>query len=126
MFNLTDKATHRHTRRVISPAFSIRYLAGLEPLLESVIDDMVEKVEGDIDAAEGSGSSQAVIDLWHLTQAVALDAMGECAFGETFGMIKNGSHPLPKLLTEGVRRGSIVSTRCGGSSKVWSPPTHNI
>lgn len=118
MFNLTDRATHRHTRRVISPAFSIRYLAGLEPLLESVIDDMVEKVEGDVTAAEASGNSQAVIDLWHLTQAVALDAMGECAFGETFGMIKNGSHPLPKLLTEGVRRGSIVSTRCGGLSNV--------
>jgi benzoate 4-monooxygenase len=118
MFNLTDKATHRHTRRVISPAFSIRYLAGLEPLLESVIDDMVEKVEGDVNAAEASGNPQAVVDLWHLTQAVALDAMGECAFGETFGMIKNGSHPLPKLLTEGVRRGSIVSTRCGGLSNV--------
>ncbi|KAG2187650.1 hypothetical protein INT44_005340 [Umbelopsis vinacea] len=110
MFNMTDRAAHRHTRRVISPAFSIRYLAGLEPLLESVIDDMVAKVEGDISAAEASGNPEAVIDLWHLTQAVALDAMGECAFGETFGMIKNGSHPLPKRLTEGVRRGSIFFT----------------
>ncbi|CAM0136093.1 hypothetical protein VKS41_005519 [Umbelopsis sp. WA50703] len=110
MFNMTDRKEHRQTRRVISPAFSIRYLAGLEPLLESVISDMTEKVEGDISAAEAKGEDKAIIDLWHLTQAVALDAMGECAFGDTFGMIKNGSHPLPKLLTEGVRRGSIFFT----------------
>ncbi|KAH8555621.1 cytochrome P450 [Umbelopsis sp. PMI_123] len=110
MFNTTDRKDHRHIRRVISPAFAIRYLADLEPLLESVIDDMVEKVEGDVSLAEASGNSRAVVDLWHLTQAVALDAMGECAFGETFGMIKNGSHPLPKLVTEGVRRGAIFFT----------------
>lgn len=81
-------------RRVVSPAFSIKYLNSLEPFMDKTLQSFIQKIDKDIKATrnqDGYGN----VDLWVLFQCLALDIIGETAFGETFHMIENNNHPVP-------------------------------
>nr|CAG8482253.1 8829_t:CDS:2 [Entrophospora candida]CAG8489119.1 3764_t:CDS:2 [Entrophospora candida] len=68
-------------RRSLSPAFGIRYISTLEPLMNSCTKSLVEKI------------------------TCTLDIIGEVAFGESFHLVEKGMHPLPmKIYLELKRR----------------------
>lgn len=78
-------------------AFSTKYLNSLQPYVANVSRSMVDKVQKVIQSTideEGYGT----IDMWEIMSCAALDVIGETAFGETFHMLEDGSHPIPKLV----------------------------
>ncbi|KAI7905069.1 cytochrome P450 [Cokeromyces recurvatus] len=98
MFNTTNKQFHKNRRRLVSPAFSIKYLSSLEPFMASVMNTFINKINQEIDESTNE-EGYAVIDIWCLLQHVAFDIIGETAFGQTFHMIENkGDHCVMKYM----------------------------
>lgn len=80
-----------------SHAFSVKYLNSLQPYVADVSRSMVDQVQKVIQSTideEGYGT----VDMWKIMSCAALDVIGETAFGETFRMLEDGSHPVPKLV----------------------------
>ncbi|KAI9473438.1 MAG: cytochrome P450 [Benjaminiella poitrasii] len=98
IFNTTDKQFHKNRRRLVSTAFSIKYLSSLEPFMISVTRTLIDKIDKEIEAdkdEEGFG----VVDVWCLLQHFAFDVIGETAFGQTFQMVENnGDHCIIKYI----------------------------
>ncbi|CAG8470876.1 6455_t:CDS:10 [Paraglomus occultum] len=94
LFSTTDKAFHKERRRLLAPAFSIKYIRSLEPYMSMCIRNLNDKIDSLIQ--ENSPTDGAVIDLYRMMVNTTLDSIGETAFGGTFNMVKEGNHPLPK------------------------------
>ncbi|KAL1921940.1 uncharacterized protein VTP21DRAFT_10582 [Calcarisporiella thermophila] len=91
IFTLTDKSRHKVLRRMLSPAFSISSLNMLETFFQSCMQELVEHVRAECQSQGG----EAAIDMYLLTQRLALDIIGETAFGTPFNLVSKGEHPLP-------------------------------
>ncbi|CAG8560801.1 2401_t:CDS:2, partial [Dentiscutata erythropus] len=118
LFSATDKTFHRQRKRILSPAFSIKYVASLEPLIQSCVKSLIKKINTLSKPSPKSShsllsstpnqlneDSLQSINLYQLIQFCTLDIIGETAFGGSFNMIEKGSHPLPiKILEEMKRR----------------------
>ncbi|KXS14790.1 cytochrome P450 [Gonapodya prolifera JEL478] len=89
IFQTTDRVFHRRARRMVTPAFSIRYLNGLEVYIDKVWQDLEKKLLGMRDAEGWAG-----VDVNKICHNIALDLIGETAFGCSFNMIESGNHPL--------------------------------
>lgn len=48
------------------------------------------------------------VNIWYLMQCLALDVIGETAFGQTFSMVEDGSHPIPALIMRRLKVGALV------------------
>ncbi|KAI8636080.1 cytochrome P450 [Parasitella parasitica] len=97
LFSTDDRQFHKKQRKMAAPAFSIKYLSSLEPYMKDVSRSMLDQVRKSIESTvdeEGYGA----VDLWRLMSCTALDIIGETAFGETFHMLEDGTHPIPKLV----------------------------
>ncbi|CAG8452668.1 4522_t:CDS:10 [Paraglomus brasilianum] len=94
LFSTTDKAFHKQRRRLLAPAFSIKYIQSLEPYVAKCIRNLNDKIDSLIQ--ESSSTDGAVIDLYRMLINTTLDSIGETAFGGSFNMIGKGHHPLPK------------------------------
>ncbi|CAO3652710.1 unnamed protein product [Mucor hiemalis] len=105
VFSATDKVWHKRRRRLISPAFSVKYLASLEPFMRKVAENLVSKIDKEIDKA--NNGEYVEIDIWTLLQCFALDIIGETAFGTSFNMIEDNSHFVPAAINEEMRAGAI-------------------
>lgn len=71
-------------------------------------DAMVARIDNDISKthnADGYGT----VDMWLIFQYLALDIIGETAFGETFNMLEKNDHPVPRTITQNMKTGSYVS-----------------
>ncbi|KAJ3084013.1 hypothetical protein HK102_000796 [Quaeritorhiza haematococci] len=103
LFGTTDVAFHKKMRRTLSPAFSIKTLQTLEPLIQQTYAKLFKKLTK-------HGQGEVMENAWELMRAVSLDAIGEIAFGLEFGMIeacgntsfdyaeKNQGQTLPKAI----------------------------
>ncbi|KAI8882446.1 cytochrome P450 [Backusella circina FSU 941] len=98
LFSTRDKVFHKQRRRIISPAFSIKYLNSLEPFMTSVTQTLLDKIGRDIQATQDQ-EGYGVTDIWVLMQCLALDVIGETAFGKTFEMIEHNNHFVPGAIT---------------------------
>ncbi|KAI8336564.1 cytochrome P450 [Chlamydoabsidia padenii] len=105
LFSTRDKGLHKHLRRLISPAFSIKYLNSLEEHMHDVLETLMNKIDGAVtNGKDGAG----VVNLWKLFQHTALDIIGTTAFGQSFDMINKESHPVPDSIAEEMRWSSWV------------------
>ncbi|KAJ3288023.1 hypothetical protein HK104_008366 [Borealophlyctis nickersoniae] len=95
VFSTQDKDVHRGMRRFLSPAFSIKYINGLEPLMHSCLHPLLARIGATVDQAP---SGIAEIDIWKLMHKTALDVIGETAFGGSFGMVSGHEHRIPKAI----------------------------
>ncbi|OZJ03674.1 hypothetical protein BZG36_03539 [Bifiguratus adelaidae] len=87
VFSTIDKNFHKHRRRAVSPAFSLRYLGSLEPFLQSCTEKMILNIRQQIANNRGAATT---LDIWGLYKHLALDVIGETAFGCEFDMINGG------------------------------------
>ncbi|KXS13894.1 hypothetical protein M427DRAFT_33548 [Gonapodya prolifera JEL478] len=90
LLTISDKEYHRKTRLAMSPAFSIRFLAGLEDQMDGVWKVLENKLKDE--ARQGHGYAKE--DLVELFAAVALDVISSTAFGESLNAIHRGDHPV--------------------------------
>ncbi|KAL9547326.1 hypothetical protein MBANPS3_006220 [Mucor bainieri] len=100
--------TCKHQRKMAAHAFSIKYLNSLEPHMEGVLKCMIDQVQKDIQSTADE-DGYGTVDLWRIMSSTALDIIGETAFGETFHMLEDGTHFLPKLVKLWMKIAAYVS-----------------
>ncbi|CAG8649430.1 9802_t:CDS:2, partial [Cetraspora pellucida] len=122
LFSATEKTFHKQRKRILSPAFSIKYVASLEPLIQSCVKSLIKKIDSLSKPSPKSSHSLnsafnqfnednlPVINLYQLVQFCALDIIGETAFGGSFNMVETGSHPLPMKILEEMKRRVMCHT----------------
>ncbi|KXS16584.1 cytochrome P450 [Gonapodya prolifera JEL478] len=98
-----DPEDHRRLRRVIAPAFSIKYLMGLEPLLLQVCRSLERKILSMPRDSDG----YITLDLFKAMHHVAADMIGITTFGGTFCLVENGQHPLPTSVAQIIKATAI-------------------
>jgi hypothetical protein len=75
--------------------------------MTSVSESLIKKISKQIDSAKNN--NLVTIDIWNLYQCLALDVIGETAFGQTFEMVENNSHFITKAI-EKEMKGSAVNS----------------
>ncbi|KXS11967.1 cytochrome P450 [Gonapodya prolifera JEL478] len=88
-----DRDFHRRTRGILSPAFSTKYLENLEPLMIKVWNTLQRRLDESAGAGAGD-DGWTTEDVVKLVHNVALDVIGESAFGRSFDMVESGNNPL--------------------------------
>lgn len=78
---------HALMRRAESPAYTMTLLVDLEEHVDSCLDDLVSYFDKAIVEGKGKGT----IDMGKMMQLLAMDVIGELAFGGTFGLCKAGT-----------------------------------
>ncbi|GJN91473.1 hypothetical protein Rhopal_004496-T1 [Rhodotorula paludigena] len=86
LMSTLDNHAHALIRRAESPAYTMTLLVDLEEHVDSCLDDLVDYFDRTI--AEGKG--KATVDMGTMMQLLAMDVVGELAFGQTFGLCKAG------------------------------------
>ena len=69
--------------------------------MHKVTESLVYKIDSDI-AQNSDESNYGTVDIWGLAQRLALDVIGETAFGKTFNMVENNDHFVPTAINEGI------------------------
>jgi cytochrome P450 len=88
-----DEADHARGRRLLSHAFSERALRDQEGLVQSYVDLLVERLNGEINAARES------VDMTQWYNFTTFDIIGDLAFGEPFGCLRKSQyHPWVKMV----------------------------
>ncbi|KAI8144826.1 cytochrome P450 [Fennellomyces sp. T-0311] len=108
LFSSVDKSFHKQRRRVVSPAFSVKYLNSLEKYMLTTTQSFIDRVDRDIQATAGSDGF-GTVDIWILLQYLALDIIGETAFGQTFHMLEASDHVVPRTISKSMQLGAAVA-----------------
>ncbi|KAL1976852.1 hypothetical protein VTN31DRAFT_3134 [Thermomyces dupontii] len=90
----TDKKAYAVRKRLISSGFGIRYIRGMEPIMRDCISVAINQLHN---ACMRNGG-EATVDIYRLMRALAVDIIGATTFGESFHVVEQGSHPLPKKI----------------------------
>ncbi|UZJ54117.1 hypothetical protein CBS101457_003437 [Exobasidium rhododendri] len=88
IFSDIDPKSHADRRRAVSAAYSMTSLIGLEKYVEPLIDTLLSKLQGKV--SEGKQSNVASLDMSKWMHYFAMDAVGELAFGQSFGFVERG------------------------------------
>ncbi|GJN90092.1 hypothetical protein Rhopal_003091-T1 [Rhodotorula paludigena] len=78
---------HSLARRGVSPAFAMNVLVELEEFVDMCFEDLCGYFDKEIEKSE---QGAATINLGDTLQFLAMDVVGEIAFGQTFGLTKAG------------------------------------
>ncbi|ORZ00125.1 cytochrome P450 [Syncephalastrum racemosum] len=109
MFSTREKDFHKQRRRVVSPAFSMKYLGSLEVFMDNTTDAFLKRINEDI-AKTADTDGYGTVDMWVLFQCLALDIIGETAFGQSFDMLENNDHFVPKTITGSMKAAHYFMT----------------
>ncbi|KAI9490543.1 cytochrome P450 [Zychaea mexicana] len=124
MFFTADKRFHRQRRRIISPAFSVKYLNSLEIYMLSANEAFVQRIDKDIKRTNNlTTGGYGEVDIWKLLNYLILDIIGETAFGQTFELLeKDNDHIVPRTVSRTIETISyfmekIIMDRLQGGEK---------
>ncbi|PWY79693.1 cytochrome P450 [Aspergillus heteromorphus CBS 117.55] len=101
----SDKKAYSHRKRLVSSMFGIRYIRSMQPLMLDCISVAVTELER---RCRSAPSGTVEVDMQHMIQALAADIIGVTTFGQTFDVVKNGSHPLPDRLKMALKLSGIL------------------
>ncbi|KXS11256.1 cytochrome P450 [Gonapodya prolifera JEL478] len=91
LLQATDRVYHKQARRMVSPAFSIKYLNNLEPFMCEIWQAFEKMAKRE---AARSEDGKARLDATQFFHNIAMDAIGTTAFGKSFGMVETGANQL--------------------------------
>jgi len=98
---------HAWQRKMLTPAFSYANLKGMVPFMKTAADDLVQLWKGNLEESQKDYADVMVLeDLSRL----ALDVIGESAFGYQFKSVLGGETEITKAfshLTTGVQIGAL-------------------
>ncbi|KAJ5809607.1 Cytochrome monooxygenase lcsI [Penicillium pulvis] len=98
-----DDADHSRERRLLSHAFSEKALRDQETLIQSYVDLLVERLNGQVVAARGA------IDMCRWYNYTTFDIIGDLAFGEPFDCLQESKyHPWVKMVFSSVKGGALL------------------
>ncbi|KAJ5369456.1 hypothetical protein N7509_014068 [Penicillium cosmopolitanum] len=97
-----NEADHARQRRLLSHAFSDRVMRDQEPLIMSHVNTFIQKLKDK--AREGE-----VIDMTDWLNFLTFDIVGDLAFGEPFGCLKDSAyHPWVGTIFNSIKTGAIL------------------
>jgi hypothetical protein len=76
--------------------------------MTSVTQTLLDKIGRDIQATKDQ-DGYGTVDIWILMQCLALDVIGETAFGKTFEMIEHNNHFIPGAITQEMKAAAFKS-----------------
>ncbi|KAF2010740.1 benzoate 4-monooxygenase cytochrome-like protein P450 [Aaosphaeria arxii CBS 175.79] len=86
----TDEATHVRNRRALMGAFTEHAVIEHAPILESLVDTMIQNFKQDAIKNQG----RIIVNISDWLNFLAFDISGALSFGESFGSVKQGyAHP---------------------------------
>ena len=92
LVNAEDPVDHERMRKLLNPGFTIRALNAQEPLIQSYVDPLIQRLR-ELAIAKG-GSEGAVVDIVQWYNFTTFDIIGDLGFGEPFGCLKYSTyHP---------------------------------
>lgn len=101
LLEATD-ANHSRQRRLLAHAFSDRALREQEPILQSYVNLLVRQLND-------SAASNESVDMTKWFNYITFDIIGDLAFGEPFGCLKNkGYHPWITNIFQNVKGGCLM------------------
>lgn len=68
--------------------------------MTTVTESLVHKIDSEI-AQDHDNLNYGTVDIWNLVQCLALDVIGETAFGQTFNMVEDNKHFVPSAISQG-------------------------
>lgn len=74
--------------------------------MHKVTESLITKIDQDIKDDHDSGN-WGKVDIWTLMQCLALDVIGEAAFGQSFNMVQDNSHFVPHAINEEMKEAAI-------------------
>ncbi|KAI1340957.1 isotrichodermin C-15 hydroxylase [Xylariaceae sp. FL0016] len=99
---------HRRLRRIQAPAFSERAIAMQEKYIQQHISIFLHKIQ-DL-SHDPNTSNNGAIDVAHWITLLITDIIGELAFGQDFGCLRDGAlHPWLGTISSSVRMVTIMS-----------------
>lgn len=69
--------------------------------MATVTESLIHKIDSEI-AQDYDNLNYGTVDIWSLVQRLALDVIGETAFGQTFNMVENNKHFVPAAISQGI------------------------
>ncbi|BGP21963.1 cytochrome P450 oxidoreductase [Rhodotorula toruloides] len=107
-------AQHQLARRSVSPAFAMNVLLDLEEYVDTCFDEIC----GYFDRQIARDGGKATINMGDMLQFLAMDAVGEIAFGRSFGLCKAGydtEQYLPMI-------DAYTASSCLSGTQPWARP----
>jgi hypothetical protein len=74
--------------------------------MAKVTESLILKIDKEIEK-DHDENNWGQVDIWTLMQCLALDVIGETAFGSSFNMIEDSSHFVPQAVNEEMREAAI-------------------
>lgn len=98
-----NEADHSRERRLLSHAFSEKALREQETLIQTYVDLLVERLDGEIAAA------RETVDMVRWYNFTTFDIIGDLAFGEPFYCLRESRyHPWVSMIFQGVKGGALL------------------
>ncbi|GAB0133337.1 hypothetical protein EsDP_00001749 [Epichloe bromicola] len=94
LFNTRDRMQHSRKRKMVSHTFSTKSIVQFEPYIHENLVCFVKQLDKLIEESSqrtSDGSKQAHIDSLPWFNFLALDVIGDLAFGAPFGMLEKGA-----------------------------------
>ncbi|KAG0256656.1 hypothetical protein BG011_004383 [Mortierella polycephala] len=117
LFSSRNKDFHKNRRRLVAPAFGLQYLRSLEPIMQGCIHVLLEEIDEILldptsvkrGASLGSRSSVKVlppgqVNICSFMNRLSFDIIGETAFGQSFQMVRDNNHPVPRQMAQSLKR----------------------
>ncbi|KAK3835372.1 MAG: cytochrome P450 [Linnemannia elongata] len=109
LFSSRNKDFHKNRRRLVAPAFGLQYLRSLEPIMAECIHILIRKIDEILLDPTSVQNGAKVLPKGHINicsfmNRLSLDIIGETAFGESFDMVKDDNHPIPKQMAKSLKR----------------------
>ncbi|KAJ9079021.1 hypothetical protein DSO57_1000656 [Entomophthora muscae] len=95
IFSTQDKQFHAARSRLVSPSLRKGSVNAMEPLIHTFIDQAAAQI--------GSyAKMHEAVDFFLLLHNMTYDIIGRLVFGQTFGMLESGSHPIVGWMIKGL------------------------
>jgi cytochrome P450 len=92
LFSDIDPKSHADRRRAVSAAYSMTSLVGLEKYIDPLIDSLMIQLRKRVKSGTyDEKTSKTSLDMSAWAHYFAMDAVGELAFGQSFGFVQKGS-----------------------------------
>ena len=102
----SNEADHTRLRRVLSLAFSDKAIREQEPLIQTQVNVLIERLR---QKCASGPAGKGVVDITKWLNWATFDIIGDLAFGEPFGCLQNGEyHPWVSLVFDSVQAVSII------------------
>lgn len=75
--------------------------------MSQTTEALLDRIDQDIEATRGE-NSYGTVDLWILLQCLAIDIIGETAFGQSFHTLNQSNHFVPATIDSFTKAGTYV------------------